>query len=118
MPNVNEIPLLVGAQVVQTVRKAEDVAVEAVKSWAETVGRIVPELKLPVAEQLPNAREAVVAAFAVAQQAVEAQRDFVLRVLDSVEERLNLDLEEEAKPAPRTSAKTAAAEAAEESAGA
>jgi len=88
MSTLNEIPVAVSASVARTIRRAEDFTVETVKNWSETVTRVVPEVKLPIAESLPSAKAAVASGFAVAQQVVEAQRDFVLRVLDSVEERL------------------------------
>ncbi|HLG01531.1 MAG TPA: hypothetical protein VI916_13770 [Acidimicrobiia bacterium] len=87
MPSVTEIQ----NQVVETVKKGQDLAVDTVKGWTETVSNFVPE-GLPFAEQIPNyipqAKSAVNTAFAVAEQALTRQRELVIGILDTVEGRL------------------------------
>lgn len=116
MPSVSEISTRVGTQVIEAVRRAEDAIVEAVKGLSESAPRRVPEIKLPI-ERLPDARAAVNAGFGIAQQALEAQREFVLRVLDAVGERLGVETDKTAKPsAKKASPKTATPTAGDESA--
>jgi len=117
MPNANDIATQVGNQVAKTIRRAEDVVVDSVKSWSETVERLVPEIKIPLGQSIPTAKAAVATAFGVTQQVVEAQRDFVLNLLDNVEERFARS-EDQAAPAAKTSAKPAPKAEAGESASA
>lgn len=101
MPTVTDIQ----TQVVETVKKGQDLAVEAVKGWTETVTNLVPE-NLPFADSIPNyipqAKSAVNTAFAVAEQALTRQRELVLGILDTVEVRL---AKAQAGPAENTAAK-------------
>lgn len=87
MPSVTEIQ----QQVVETVKKGQDLVVETVKGWTETVGNLVPE-SLPFSDQIPNfvpqAKSAVNTAFTIAEQAVTRQHELVIGILDTVESRL------------------------------
>ncbi|MBI2170204.1 MAG: hypothetical protein HYU28_12010 [Actinobacteria bacterium] len=87
MPSVTEIQ----NQVVETVKKGQTLASETVKGWTETVSGFVPE-SLPFADQIPNfipqAKSAVATAFTIAEQTVARQRELVLGILDTVEDRL------------------------------
>lgn len=104
MPSVTNIQ----TQVIDTVKKSQDLAVDTVKGWTETVSNFTPD-SLPFAEQIPNyipqAKSAVNTAFAVAEQALTRQRELVIGILDTVEARIT---KAQSGPAKKTAAKPAA----------
>ncbi len=88
MPNVNEIP----TQVREAVKKGQGAVSTTAKSWSETVGSRVPEINLPlVGRYVPQAKSAVRTGFGIAEQAVTRQRDFVIGLLDTVEDRFGTE---------------------------
>lgn len=88
MPNVNEIP----TQVREAVRKGQGAVSTTARTWSETVGSRVPEINLPVVGRyVPQAKSAVRTGFGIAEQAVTRQRDFVISLLDTVEDRFGAE---------------------------
>jgi hypothetical protein len=69
-------------QTLKTIRDGQQAVVEAVRTWAETVERIVPAVpSLPFAEQMPTPQEIVQTSFDFAEQLLKAQRDFAENLL-------------------------------------
>lgn len=82
MATLTQIPTIVGAQVIQTMKRTQDAVVQAVGRAAQVAER--REISLPLRQQWPTVKAAVDAGFALAQQALAAQRDFVNNLLDAV----------------------------------
>src|SRR6516164_9914868 len=78
------------AQTLDWVRKSQDVAVEALKTWADAVQSVTPSLPVPAvpfSDKLPKPGEVVADAFDFAAQLLAAQRKFaedVIQVTASV----------------------------------
>ena len=81
---LTEIVDTVHQQVLDAVKAAQDVAVSNVRSWTETVERVLPEEpRARLAERLPAVPEAVDRAFEAAEQLLEAQHRIVVRLLEA-----------------------------------
>lgn len=108
MPNVSEIQ----NQVSESVKKGQEAVSGAVKNLGDSIDKIVPEVKIPFADQLPQyiptAKSAVNTAFDVAEQAVTRNREFVIGILDAVENRLAGEKKAKATP-KKTAEQTASA---------
>jgi ABC-type transporter Mla subunit MlaD len=106
---LTEITGKVQDQVLDVLRASQDAVVDTVTSVADTVQRVLPEpARAPLAANLPLASESVDQAFGFAGKVLEAQHNFVNRVLSAVTPK-----EVPAKPAKTTSsAKPAASTAA------
>jgi hypothetical protein len=78
------------AQTLDWVRKSQDVALEALRTWADAVNSLTPSLPVPAvpfADKLPKPQDLVADAFDFAGQLLAAQRKFaedVLQVTTSV----------------------------------
>ena len=82
---VQEISDTIQEQVLDALRLAQTTAVEAVKTWAETVEPFVADLpSLPFLDTLPKPAEIVESAFGLAEKVLENQKEFVAQVLDAV----------------------------------
>jgi hypothetical protein len=69
-------------QVLRAVTTNQDAVVDAVRRWAETVEKIVPEVPTPPRpEQVPDPAELVDRAFAFATALLDAQREFTHNLL-------------------------------------
>jgi len=75
---VSEITDQAHKQAIETVEQVHEFVVDAVKRWTESVP------SFPYADQLPNAAELVDGAFDLAEKAIELNREFVGKVLDTV----------------------------------
>ena len=74
----------VQADILDTVRKSQDVVVDAIKRWADTVQSITPSIpvpNLPYADKLPKPEELVASAYDFAEQLLASQRKFAEEVL-------------------------------------
>ena len=100
MPKVAEIQ----SQVVETVKKGQELAAETVKGWTETASKFVPQIPLP--NFVPQAKSAVTTAFTIAEQSVARQREMVLGILDTVESRLSKAETKKAPAKAKAEAKT------------
>jgi hypothetical protein len=72
------------AQTLDWVRKSQDVAVEALKTWADAVQSVTPSLPVPAVpffDKLPKPGELVADAFDFAGQLLAAQRKFAEDVI-------------------------------------
>lgn len=71
-------------QVLVAVRKSQEVAVDAIKAWADAVQSIkppLPTLNPPFADKLPKPEEIVANAYDFAEQLLAVQREFSENVL-------------------------------------
>ncbi|HEX6475778.1 MAG TPA: hypothetical protein VF005_00765 [Acidimicrobiales bacterium] len=79
---VAEITESVQHQVLDGLKQYQDLLVEAVRGWADTVEEIVPgRPELPFANQLPRPTEVAGSAFDFAEKLLANQREFVTNVL-------------------------------------
>ena len=86
------------AQTLDWVRKSQDVAVEALKTWADAVQSVTPSLPVPAVpffDKLPKPGELVADAFDFAGQLLAAQRKFAEDVIQITAP----EVESEAQPA-------------------
>ena len=73
------------AQTLDWVRKSQDVALEALRTWAEAVNSVTPSLPVyavPFADKLPKPSELVADAYDFAGQLLAAQRKFAEDVIE------------------------------------
>ncbi len=86
-------------QTLKTVRQGQQAIVEAVRAWANTVEKAIPDAPsaLPYADELPKPQELVETSFAFAEQFLKAQREFVENLLEAASPVLGKA--EAAKPA-------------------
>ena len=76
----------VQTEILDTVRKSQDVMVDAIKRWAETVQSITPSIpvpNLPYSDKLPKPEELVAGAYDFAEQLLVSQRKFAESVLEA-----------------------------------
>jgi hypothetical protein len=72
------------AQVLEGIRKSQEAVVEGMRTWAETVQRLVPagpQSAWPRGEQLPTPTQVVDSVFDFAAQLLDAQRELAHSVL-------------------------------------
>ena len=67
-----------------TIRKSQDTVLDAIKTWAEAVPSLAPQLssvQLPLADKLPKPEEVVATAYDFAEQLLASQRRFAEEIL-------------------------------------
>jgi len=72
-------------QVLSTIRKGQEIALDALKTWVETVQSItpsIPSVSLPLADRLPKPHEVVSRGYEFAEQILSNQRKFADEVLE------------------------------------
>jgi hypothetical protein len=75
-------------QVLSTIRKSQEMAIDALKTWVETVQSVtqslpsIPSVSLPLADRLPNPQEVVARGYDFAEQILSNQRKFTDEVLE------------------------------------
>jgi hypothetical protein len=72
------------AQVLEGIRKSQEAVIDGMRSWAETMQRLVPgagQAALPRGEQLPTPTEVVDSVFDFAAQLLDAQRELAHTML-------------------------------------
>ena len=75
-------------QVLSTIRKSQEMAIDALKTWVETVQSVtqslpsIPSVSLPGADRLPNPQEVVARGYDFAEQILSNQRNFTDEVLE------------------------------------
>jgi len=71
-------------QVLEAVKKNQAAVVDAVRRWAESVEKIVPDVPTPsLPEGLPDPSELVGQAFTFASKLLDTQRDFAQQLLSA-----------------------------------
>jgi hypothetical protein len=71
-------------QILSTIRKSQEIALDALKTWVETVQSItpsIPSVSLPLADRLPDPHEVVARGYDFAEQILSTQRKFADEVL-------------------------------------
>jgi hypothetical protein len=72
-------------QILSTVRKSQEIALEALKTWVETVQSVtarIPSVELPFADQLPKPHDVVTSSYKFAEQVLSNQKKFADEVLE------------------------------------
>ena len=95
-------------QFLSTIRKGQEMTIDALKSWVETVQSVtqslpsIPAVSLPLADRLPNPQEVVARGYDFAEEILTNQRKFADEVLAVASPLLP---GEETKPAKSSAAK-------------
>jgi hypothetical protein len=72
-------------QILSTVRKSQEIALEALKTWVETVQSVtakIPSVEIPFADQLPKPHDVVTSSYKFAEQVLSNQKKFADKVLE------------------------------------
>jgi hypothetical protein len=78
-------------QILSTIRKSQELTIDALKTWVETVQSVtsslpslpsLPSVSLPGADKLPNPHEVVASGYDFAEQILTSQRKFANEVLE------------------------------------
>jgi hypothetical protein len=75
-------------QLLSTIRKSQEMTIDALKTWVETVQSLtaslpsIPSISLPLADRLPNPHEVVARGYDFAEQILTNQRKFTDEVLE------------------------------------
>ena len=75
-------------QFLSTIRKGQEMTIDALKTWVETVQSLtqslpsIPSVSLPLADRLPNPHEVVASGYDFAEQILTNQRKFTDEVLE------------------------------------
>jgi hypothetical protein len=78
-------------QFLSTIRKGQEMTIDALKTWVETVQSLtaslpslpsLPSVSLPLADRLPNPHEVVASGYDFAEQILTSQRKFTDEVLE------------------------------------
>ena len=95
-------------QFLSTIRKGQEMTIDALKTWVETVQSVtqslpsIPSVSLPLADRLPNPHEFVARGYDFAEQVLTNQRKFADEVLEVTSPLL--PGEESSKSAPKSAA--------------
>jgi hypothetical protein len=95
-------------QILSTIRKSQEMTIEALKTWVETVQSVtqslpsIPSVSLPGADRLPNPHQVVARGYDFVEQFLTNQRKFTDEVLEVASPLL--PGEENGKSAPKSSA--------------
>ena len=71
-------------QVLSTIRRSQEVALDALKTWVETVQSLtpsIPSVSLPLADRLPKPHDVVARGYDFAEEILTNQRKFADEVL-------------------------------------
>ena len=75
-------------QFLSTIRKSQEMTIDALKTWVETVQSVtqslpsIPSVSLPGADRLPNPQDVVARGYDFAEQLLSNQRKFTDEVLE------------------------------------
>jgi hypothetical protein len=72
-------------QVLSTIRRSQEVALDALKTWVETVQSLtpsIPSVSLPLADRLPKPHDVVARGYDFAEEILTNQRKFADEVLE------------------------------------
>ena len=85
-------------QTLKSIRQGQQVIVEAIRAWANTVEKAIPETPvIPYSEEFPKPEELIRTSFGFAEQVLKAQQEFAESVLDAASPVLG-------RPAPKKAA--------------
>ena len=84
MPTATDYTTTAQEQTLKTVKQGQQVIVEAIRAWANTVEKAIPETPvIPYSDELPKPQEIVKTSFAFAEQLLKSQKEFAESVLDA-----------------------------------
>ena len=72
-------------QILSTIRKGQDVALDALKTWVESVQSVtakIPSVDIPFADRLPKPHDVVASSYKFAEQVLSNQKRFADEVLE------------------------------------
>ena len=72
-------------QILSIVRKSQEVALDTLKTWVETVQSItpkIPSVDVPFADRLPTPHDVVASSYSFAEQMLKNQKKFADEVLE------------------------------------
>ncbi len=72
-------------QILSTIRKSQEMALDALKTWVETVQSVtakIPSVDVPFADRLPKPHEVVANSYGFAEQVLRNQKKFADEVLE------------------------------------
>ena len=72
-------------QILSTIRKSQEIALDALKSWVETVQSVtakIPSVDLPFADRMPTPHEVVDNSYKFAEEILRNQKKFADEVLE------------------------------------
>jgi hypothetical protein len=72
-------------QILSTIRKGQEVALDALKTWVETVQSVtsrIPSVDVPFADRLPKPHDVVASSYKFAEQVLSNQKKFADEVLE------------------------------------
>ena len=104
----SNITLDVQEQILNTIRKSQEMTIDVLKTWVETVQSVtqslpsIPSVSLPGADRLPKPHEVVARGYDFAENFLTNQRKFADEVLEVASPLLAG--EESGKSAPKSSA--------------
>jgi hypothetical protein len=80
-----EFASVVREQFIGSVKQSQQIALEAVTTWADAVGKVVPQLpSLPFVPPVPELNETIQITFDVAQDLLNAQREFATSLVSAL----------------------------------
>ena len=94
-------------QILSTIRKSQEMTIDALKTWVETVQSVtqslpsIPSVSLPLADRLPKPHEVVARGYDFAEQVLTSQRKFANEALEVASPLIPGD---ETKSAPKSAA--------------
>ena len=103
----NNITQDVQEQFLSTVRKGQEMTLDALRTWVETVQSVtqslpsIPSVSLPLADRLPKPQDVVSSGYDFAEQILTNQRKFANEVLEVASPLIP---GEDSKSAPKSSA--------------
>jgi hypothetical protein len=72
-------------QIFSTIRKGQEVTLDALKTWVESVQSVtakIPSVDLPFADRLPKPHDVVASTYSFAEQLLSIQKKFADEVLE------------------------------------
>jgi hypothetical protein len=93
-------------QILSTIRKSQEIALDALKTWVETVQTLtpsMPSMSLPISDRLPKPHDVVARGYDFAEEILTNQRKFADQVLEVASPLLPGDVN--GKSAPKAAAK-------------
>jgi len=81
----NNVAQDVQEQILSTIRKSQEIALEALKSWVDTVQGVtekIPSVDIPFADRLPKPQDDVASGNQFAEQILASQKKFANEVLE------------------------------------
>ena len=72
-------------QIFSTIRKGQEVTLDALKTWVESVQSVtakIPSVDLPFADRLPKPHDVVASTYSFAEQLLSNQKKFADEVLE------------------------------------